>query len=349
MSAFAPTDPEISARLAPLLSDVRWSLEHEMARLRPAPDLEDVVARAHALDAAVVPESAVRAAACPASVMSLEALRAEQELAPESRQLEAFLDHVRRHVELESTEVAARRVPRRRKASIAAAASVVAAIAVAAAAIIAVFPGGVELGRTLAKGDAGLELDAAHGVEPSHSVPLLPAPPRRAPDAGARGKGDDDDADDDDDDVILLELEPEEDRVAVARTAVDPAQRLDDRLARLDAEAQALWRVGDRHGAEQRLEQIARDGARSHRAELAFGDLFTLAHQLHGAKRMHELWRRYLRRFPRGHYADDASAGLCRAQADESALACWRRYLADWPGGAHRAEARVVLDSTASR
>ncbi|MCB9565858.1 MAG: hypothetical protein H6710_01300 [Myxococcales bacterium] len=120
-----------------------------------------------------------------------------------------------------------------------------------------------------------------------------------------------------------------------SRRASDPAAA----LRRLEAEAEARWRAGDLAGAESRLRRIIRSADDPQRADLAYGDLFTVTRQLHGRAREAAVWEEYLRRFPRGRYADDARAGLCRRADDADASECWRRYLEAFPRGTHRAEA----------
>lgn len=117
-----------------------------------------------------------------------------------------------------------------------------------------------------------------------------------------------------------------------------PAPRIDgDRLRSLSEEARALWRAGDRAGAEAKFLEVTASGGRKALAELAWGDLFALAHQLGDDARLAKRWRAYLGKFPRGRYADDARAGLCRTSATPAT--CWRAYLVDFPRGSYRAEA----------
>lgn len=118
---------------------------------------------------------------------------------------------------------------------------------------------------------------------------------------------------------------------------------LDARLARLDAEAQTLWRKRDLPGAEKRFRKIVRIGGRTEYAQLAYGELFAIARQIHGTDEQAKLWRAYLRRFPRGRYADPARAGLCRGEA-KSTKECWTQYLEKHPRGAARGEALKALD-----
>lgn len=114
------------------------------------------------------------------------------------------------------------------------------------------------------------------------------------------------------------------------RPAVDP-------IAALEADAEARWREGDLAGASERLREVIRRAKSPRRIDLAYGDLFTITRQLEGRDAEAALWVEYLARLPRGRYADDARAGLCR-RADDPA-ACWRRYLDEFPRGAHRDEA----------
>lgn len=119
-----------------------------------------------------------------------------------------------------------------------------------------------------------------------------------------------------------------------------PRGPADDVLEQLDAEAQARWRAGDLAGAEAKFRELIRRAKKRSWIELAYGDLFALARQAHGAEQEQRLWREYLRKYPRGRHADDARAGLCRrAPAGQKRDACWNDYLADFPKGAHRKDA----------
>lgn len=123
-------------------------------------------------------------------------------------------------------------------------------------------------------------------------------------------------------------------------------------LQRLDAEAQRRWQAGDLAGAEASFLEIVEKGGRTRYAELAFGDLFTLASQAGDPEREQQRWRRYLARFPHGRLADDVRAWQCRragGDGGDGAITCWRRYLDDWPRGTHRAEAGRVVGLGGSR
>lgn len=130
--------------------------------------------------------------------------------------------------------------------------------------------------------------------------------------------------------VVVPQPEPAPERAS--KPATPP-----DRLRALSEQARTLWRDGDRTGAEAKFLQVVNQGGRSSLAELAWGDLFTLARQQGDDARLAKRWRSYLARFPKGRYADDARAGLCRRAGDGGQ--CWRDYLRDFPRGSYRAEA----------
>ncbi|MCA9707976.1 MAG: hypothetical protein KDK70_19140 [Myxococcales bacterium] len=113
--------------------------------------------------------------------------------------------------------------------------------------------------------------------------------------------------------------------------------------ASLEAEARRAWGRGELAQAERLFRIIVRREGRSSRAELAYGDLFSLARQRRGPSGQADVWREYLRRFPRGRYAQDARAGLCRREPAERRARCWQRYLDAHPQGAHAAEARAAV------
>lgn len=134
-----------------------------------------------------------------------------------------------------------------------------------------------------------------------------------------------------------------QEQVHKIRRAKPAGESAADRLSRLDAEAEALWHSGDLAGAEARYREIVGLAPGSRAADLAYGDLFSLARQRRGADHEAELWREYLKMFPRGRYADDARAGLCRRAEGDERASCWRAYLEEFPGGVHRHQAARVL------
>ncbi|MBK7824934.1 hypothetical protein [Nannocystis sp.] len=126
-----------------------------------------------------------------------------------------------------------------------------------------------------------------------------------------------------------------------------PAESLSARLTRLGGEAESAWQSGDYASAERLHREIIALAPGSRAADLSFGDLFTLARQRSGPAQEQELWREYLAVFPRGRYADDARAGLCRRAASDERDACWQQYLTDFPAGVHRPQAERALGDAA--
>lgn len=106
-------------------------------------------------------------------------------------------------------------------------------------------------------------------------------------------------------------------------------------LDALEADAMAAWKAGELDRAESLLRTIIRRAGRGTKAELAYADLFALEKQRGGATKQAQVWRQYLRRFPKGRHADDARAGLCMRTSGEAASTCWSDYLAKHPRGAH--------------
>lgn len=143
-----------------------------------------------------------------------------------------------------------------------------------------------------------------------------------------------------------LTLPPDEDEALSVVEPVSPeVPRRTPRspsLQRLAEEAQRLWRVGDRRGAQSALMEIVRRGGRTPRVELAYADLFTLARQQGQTRKRKRLYQGYLRRFPKGRLAEDARAGLCRTGGAATQAACWRGYLQRYGSGSYRAEAKAA-------
>lgn len=115
----------------------------------------------------------------------------------------------------------------------------------------------------------------------------------------------------------------------------------DREYLRIDRAADAAWRRGDRRRARALLDDLTRSPAPLRLVEAAFGDLGLLLRQDGDDAALERLWRRYLAKFPRGSFADDARAELCRRAG--APTECWRRYLRTLPRGAHAGEARGVL------
>lgn len=123
--------------------------------------------------------------------------------------------------------------------------------------------------------------------------------------------------------------------VPKAKSEKNPARKrtLDERIATLDERAQKRWADGDLSGANKDFETIVRIGGKRRAVELAFGDLFSVARQ----RKMDPspYWRRYLQRFPKGRYAEDAKVGLCKKAKGTAADRCWNEYSSAFPDGSH--------------
>lgn len=315
--------------LATFVFDVRSALDLDAAEARAQPDFEDVLARTD------LPRSRSGDVPCSGGAPDEHLDRIPTGLAH-------FVDDVRAVVEGAARERRMRSVPplralrsRPRWLPRAIAISGIAA----AAGLAALWLAGLGSEATVVEPDrtsnaALAEHEPAPSEhEASHAAPP-PKPRRGSTTAGAELP----ELDEIEGEIeIFDETEPPEQPA----TRAGGAPTLDD----LEALAAEAWARGDLQEAERALEQIARRGGRSRQAELAYGDLFTIAHQRRNAARKLALYDRYLERFPRGRYADDARAGRCRLTDPSRRASCWTRYLADWPHGSHRDEARSHADA----
>lgn len=326
-------DDAMVRALAPFLDDVRADLARRIERRQPALDLQDAVERAHALDADAVPHACVLASRDPSLLPD------PPQPALDSPQLASFLDDVRGQIESHARrrELApAPNPPRRMRWPL-----VATLVGVAAAAVLIPAVSAIRGQAVLADEDAtspAAEMDRASATSQSESTSRRPSAKRSpAPvlptlDVPAPAT---------DETAAIAIPEPPSSVSTRAPSHARPAPPKGPTLAELDARAQALLKSGDLGGARNALEELVRRGGTTSYAELAFGDLFTLAHRQHRTTEQTTLWRRYLARFPHGRYADDASAGLCRRDDD---VECWSTYLREWPRGSHRAEARRRLE-----
>ena len=114
-------------------------------------------------------------------------------------------------------------------------------------------------------------------------------------------------------------------------------------LARIEARAHDAVASGDLREADRLYDQVIDRGGRSAVVELAYADRFTIARSRGDVKQRRALWREYLKKFPRGRFADDARAGLCRIASASDKSACWAAYVADFPAGAYRSHAERWL------
>lgn len=300
-------------------------LEDELRTSPIVPDLADVFARARAIDETAIPDGLH-------PDVDLPGLDDEDlsEDAPLGLDLAMFASAMREDVEqdLEETQQARPR-PRRRVTSFATIAAVAAALLVAFVSLPRLMPliaeQGVDPGPVvephLREGDTeALEFEA-HDQRPRQPKP--PAPRPAPPEV----------------EQTVPEVPPEPQVVPPK----PPKPRAS--LADLEAEAKALWASGDLAAAEAVLRKVIARAGRAERAELAYGDLFAIARQRGGGSAQAKVWREYLRRFPKGRYADDARGGLCRRASADDRGACWSDYLTEHPNGVHAAEARRATEA----
>jgi hypothetical protein len=345
----ARPDPALDA----WLDDVSAAVEHDVHRAHVPWDFAAMLARAHALDPAVVSAQAVADAEQAEPVVSLAQRRAVAALGAthDDPAFARLIDDVRAATEhdaaLRMNGVTPLPAPQR-QASGPMGRLVVAAVALAAAVVLGL---GVVEGVHVLRGDDGAPADAAlhqgstRDAAPERAV-IDDTPPRVRPPVVAPTEPVPLDA-------APLESAPLDPVVAPAPGAtarptkprapkvVPPVVRepsLAERLAALDGEAHAAWKANDFSTAEAKFEALIELAGTSRLADLAYGDLFTLARRRGDARREVALWKTYLRVFPAGRFADDAQAGLCRRDASDRA-ACWRAYLEAFPEGSYRAQA----------
>lgn len=332
-----------------LTAHARAALSDDIAaELRDiAPDFAAVVEAAHARDPKRVPFAALVEAQDLAPVVALGD-SSPRIPGRQHAELAAILADARAEIDAEAaaacpgpTPVPATRWPRRLLWGLAAAAAVL--LAVSAQSILATRQAPSHDGAN----QAPLMERAADSAREAEL--LSPPPPAREPRNGATPLPEP---------APLLQPEPvpepaPEPALELPAAPAEPVQKasklrparetLADRLRRLDAEAEQAWQSGDFAGAERRYREILALAPGSRAADLSYGDLFTLSRQRSGPDEEQALWREYLAVFPRGRYADDARAGLCRRAAADARAGCWQQYLADFPDGVHRTQATRAL------
>lgn len=333
----------------PWQDDVVAALERRIAAHGARPDFLDVVERAHALDPVAVPEDAL----AQADALAVEAAGAEARgPADDEAVVDAWLHDVRAAVERKVDARREQALPRLSGPPARRGVWWLVGAAVAAAALLVVGVGQVvrmvadpvePAEQALHMNDGTGATGTADAVEPR---PHELATPRRTsvderprleqavvPEAV---------------ETTVSEPEPVAETEADVdttppRTSASRSERDRDRFAALAEAAQAHWRAGRRAEAQRLFAKIVAEAGRARAAEMAYADLFTLASQSADVAAQRQWWKSYLRRFPRGRFADDARAGLCREATAGARAACWQAYLDDFPHGSFRGEARVAL------
>ncbi len=355
--------------LSAFLAATRRELDAAIEASPPLPDLDAMFERVRELDPDCLDEESVARQRELAPVLPLRS----HELASESQsrgrvdELGSFTAALREQLDAGVQEQRAREIPpprfavaqrrpsKRRSWWVTAAASLLLFFGGAAAAMWGEPSSGTgladsverglaamarELGTVLASGAATRTVALAPSSEPAVE-PALTTPADLGSEVVTR---------DEQSDAVMptviddIEPKPSKPR-ARARNKPISDEGETDPLALLDAQAQALWRAGDLDGAEELFHEIVRRGGKGRWAELAYGELFSLAQRRSGEVRA-KLWGEYLDRFPRGRYAEDARVGLCRRASGEEKASCWTEYLEQHEQGTHVGEARKALGQT---
>jgi hypothetical protein len=339
MSERFQEDPELDDFLADVVDGVEYDLDEDGA----APDLAAVVALAHAIDPSRVSATAMQEVESYAPVVALETGRRFRETR-DDLDMNALVQQVRAQVDQEvarelsqpAAAVADEPAPARRYWWV--------GVLVAAALVLGIGIGTVQATRLFEASSETDQSEALHSdraeedetrtavhrepveVEPEPAREPVAVEPAPAPSVPVPSL--------EEPEPIASTQRPRSKRRAKEVAPVE--ETLDEKLARLDREAAAAWRGGQLQRAEALLGEIVRLDKQGKLAGIAYGDLFTLANQRKDKAREMTLWKAYLKRFPRGRFADDARAGLCRAADGQARVECWTAYLADMPRGSYR-------------
>ncbi len=354
--------------LGDFLRDTRDHLDRELAESGATPDLAASVARAHAIDPAAVPAQAVRETAELAPIAQLRPKSRRGAPVPENMSDRAAIAPFTAALQDQLEADLARMIHRGAIASASGSPPAVASkvvdlasrrrtivatvVALAAAVVVTLGLGGAfeaQRGRPGAipgaAALAGQRSDAALTHTPTGQT-VTPPVPEDSRDIPVPEDSLDIPVPEDSQTAPVPEdshpdVRPRPKRTPKPETTPEPASApVEDPLAALDREAQVLWQQGKFQGAADKFAEIVRRAPGSRAAEAAYGDLFALERRLGGDAV--SLWRAYLRQFPRGRYADDARAGVCRREPEAARGVCWSDYLAAHPDGAHRREAEQV-------
>lgn len=333
----------MDAAMREWLDDVVALVDDETGPREVLPDFSEVVARAHAIDPEVIGEDQLDEARALAPVIPLGA-SVPEDIGPDAG-LAAFLDDVRADGEAAAERRAMAAIPSVPAARLPARASSRrwTSIAAAAAAVLVLGVGIAGAVSALRAGSEDTAVQAEYEAQPpAPSVAPAPTTGASAPEVHEAVETDTAPEAVDVDTAAPDEESPDTQAAPRPRVRRDKTSP-DDRLRALDEEAQRLWRAGDIPGAQKLFREIIRIGRRGHYVQLSYGDLFNIARS-GSAEDRQDLWREYLRKFPKGRHADDARGGLCRTAAADEQATCWERYLADMPQGSYRRQAMRALE-----
>jgi hypothetical protein len=350
------SDPPLEAWLSDVVADVEADLVVDGG----CPDLAAVVALAHRIDPVAVPETAVAEVQGWAPVVTIGEGRRRRETRDDP-EFAGLLGDVRASVEQDvmrrigAASPVAESQPTSADDTAMSGRRIWSSV-LAVAAVLVLVGGGILTGVLATRDSSPLAPhEAVLQDTPGDSAPSTSRPPAPSARTSALPVVDEDLAP-----VVVDELAPpvvEEPtpsdvaprrrvparKVAAPRSPA-PGNEAEPTLDELDAAARAAWREGDRDTAQKLFRRVIERAGRGRLADLAYGDLLSLARQAKSPGREVALWREYLGKFPDGRFADDARAGLCRRTSDDDARrACWSAYLDASPDGAHRRHAAQEL------
>lgn len=335
----------MSDELDGFFADVVAGVDSDIARDGAGPDLAAVIARAHELDPTRVPAEAVQEVASWAPVVSLAQGRRMRDTRDDP-EFQAIVNEVRAHVDQDVAVGLGGGAQRPKTEAPAANESpaigyrVWVTVFAAAAALVLVTVGIMQAPQFVQVVSEPITAEAAFDerltppwtldsakVRDGKVEAVVPDPePEPEPELEAELKPH----------AKARKRRPKASTQAIVEP---PTPTKEDRIAELDRLAHAAWKAGKRKKAESLFREIISLAGSGRYADLAYGDLFTLASQSKQAAKKAKLWQEYLKRFPRGRFADDARSGLCRRVESDARVACWEDYLRDMPKGAFRGTA----------
>jgi hypothetical protein len=338
----------IDRDLDALLGDVTWAVEDDIVHTKAAWDFAAVIARAHQLDPQQVPDELVREVEAAAPVVSLAQERRARRATRDDPEFDRILSDVRASVEhdaalrrhgIDTTGPRPAVPPPRTGRRVLWAAVALAALLVVALGLVQ----GVRYMQLSREAPADAALHLGEASEPEPEPANIVTPERTSARTPVEPTAE-----------LPLEPAPLEEVVADAtprratkakkpRETAAPVPSLSERLAALDAAANAALDERRLDEAAEKFEQVTQLGGTSRLADLAFGELFHIAHRRGDTNGQLALWNRYLARFPEGRFADDARAGLCRRASAATKDECWREYLDDFPKGSYVRQAEQHL------